>query len=134
MIRALIILFYLFATVIVGALGDGLNASGTQDWGHVANAIEVGVLLIAFYAIDEDRQLTAREVFLMFGTYVCLRFAFFDYAYNIFAGNELTYLSHNNFWGRLWIEFLKAEPQGIVWARLVFLIVGVLLPLKYLKK
>jgi len=72
-------------------------------------------------------------VLFMFGTYICLRFAFFDYSFNLFAGNELTYLSENNFWGQLWLNVLKAPPHGIVFARLVFLIVGVSLPLKYLK-
>ena len=64
---------------------------------------------------------------------MCLRFAFFDYAYNLSADNPLTYLSHNNWWGKFWLEFLKAPPEGIVWARLVFLIVGVSLPLRYLR-
>lgn len=134
MIRSLIILLYLLIAVAAGATGDGLNNAGIQTWGHLLEAAEVAILMFAFYAIDQDKVLTLREVLLMFGTYICLRFAFFDYLYNIAAGNSLTYLSHNNFWGKLWLEWLKAEPVGIVWARSLFLGLGILLPIKYLRQ
>jgi len=133
MIRPLIILFYLFVTVIMGAVGDGMNNSGIQTWGHLFEAIEVAMLFSAMFLLNMDKDTPVKEFVLTLATYVCLRFAFFDYAYNIAAQNPLTYLSENNFWGRFWLNVLKAEPQGIAWARLVFLIVGISLPLKFLR-
>jgi len=133
MTRPIIILFYFTMAVLSGAVGDGLNNVGIQTWGHVLEGLEIALIFWGVYLLDEDKVLKWYEVLVMFITYICLRFAFFDYAYNLAAENELTYLSDRNFWGQLWLNVLKAPPHGIVWARLVFLVVGVSLPMRYLR-
>ncbi len=131
-LRPLLIVLYMLGLVVMGAAADALNNTGIQTWGHVLEALEVAFCFFAVFMLDEDKTIRWREILFMFGTYICIRFAFFDYTYNLVAGNELTYLSENNFWGQLWLEVFKAEPQGIAWARLIFLIAGVSFPFKFL--
>jgi hypothetical protein len=131
--RAFYILFYLILAVLLGAVGDGLNNTGVQTWGHVFEGLEIAAIFFALYVLDEDKSLKLFEVLLIFGSYICMRVVFFDYAYNLTASNKLTYLSDKNFWGKLWLEWLKAPPEGIIWMRLFFLIIGVSFPFKYLR-
>jgi hypothetical protein len=43
-------------SIILAAVGDGLNDSGSKEWGHACDALSVGVLLVSPFVIDYDKS------------------------------------------------------------------------------
>ena len=62
--RAFIILFYLLVTVLMGAVGDGLNEAGVQTWGHLFEAIEIAMLFFGQNDILARNSTNARDIYV----------------------------------------------------------------------
>jgi len=122
---AKVILTYTGA-VALNAIGDGLNDNGVKGWGHVANALSIGTLLMSFTWIDYDR--TKWWVYPL--TYVSVRFAGFDYIYNTTRGLPLNYIGGTSFYDQF---MQKLNPPETYLMRGCALVVSISIPIKFLK-
>ena len=43
------------SSIVLNAVGDGLNNSGEKQWGHLCNAASIGLLLTSPFVIDYDK-------------------------------------------------------------------------------
>ena len=126
--KQLFILLYLFALVVIGAAGDGLDNTGVQTWGHLLGAVELLGVFLCVTLIPKE-ILNWRSVVALLVTYICLRMAFFDYSYNLVAGNPLFYMGGQNWWDMVFVQF---PPHGVTFARVIFLATGISIPFKFL--
>ena len=116
-----LIILYLILLVALGATADALGGV----IGHALGAVEVGGLLVGGLVLNIKRS----DVFALLAAYVCFRIVGFDYIYNAVAGLPLIYHGESS----LWDGFLSQFPNhGILFARAIFLIVGVSIPIKFL--
>ena len=119
------VIIYLIALVCIGAVGDGLNNAGIQKWGHLINALEFGFVFLTLIVL---KVTTWREALICLITYTCFRIFGFDYLRNIVAGQELIYMGGENWWD---LALVRQHPGGLLFARLLFLALGIGLPIKY---
>lgn len=80
------------ASIALNAVGDGLNTAGNKDLGHLCNALSIGVTLSIPLVIDIKKD----EWYWYLIEYSFIRFATFDYIYNISAGNDLGYFGQSH--------------------------------------
>lgn len=132
--RQLLIIFYLLVTVLIGATGDALDASGTQTWGHLLGAVELLLMAGVCFLFEGDSfKQYVKNFLLILLTYMFIRIFAFDYMYNLVRGNSLSYLGGHNWWDMWWSEVVKIPPYGLLFVRSVFLIAGCSIPFKYLR-
>ena len=112
--------------VILNAVGDGLNDSGNKGWGHMANALSIGTLLMSFTWIDYDRN----KWWVYPLTYTSLRFTLFDYSYNLTRGLPINYIGGTSFYDQAMQEL---NPPNMYLARGVSLIFSIAFPITSLK-
>lgn len=124
--RPFYIILYLLACISIGAISDSLNDSGTQTWGHLFDAVEIALLISGAFLF----KLTRRDWLAYFLSYVFLRVASFDYIYNLVSGLSLFYTGVSNWWD---IFLSKFPAHGVTFARFIFLVAGVAIPIKELK-
>ena len=122
--RSILIVLYLIACIAIGAAGDGLNNSGVQTWGHLLNAIEIAVLLFCAFAFKIMRW---QDIVVLILSYTFMRAGLFDYLRNIAAGQPLFYMGGENWWDMFFVMF---PSHGVMFAKAVFLMVGVALPIR----
>jgi len=125
--RSAYTILYLVVTVVLGASADALDSTGVYTYGHLYNALEIGLLLAAWAAFNLRR----RQVWLLVMVYAFFRFAFFDYTHNLVAGKPLVYMGGENWWDMFFAQF---PPWGVAFARLIFLAAAVSLTIRYLRK
>ncbi len=122
--KAFYIILYLIFCVAIGAVSDGLNDDGAKYAGHVLGAVEVGLLIAGAFLFDLRR----RDGVAFIAIYIAWRIVGFDYAYNLTRGLPLGYLGESSFWDSF---FAKQNPIGVTFARIIFLSLGITLPIKY---
>jgi len=113
-------------SIILDAIGDGLNDEGKKQLGHACNAASVGLLLISPFIIDYDKSKWGYYL----TSYVSLRIATFDYIYNTTRGLPLNYIGHTSTWDKV---LCKMNPPNTFLGRGVFLTVGIAIPIKEFK-
>lgn len=113
-------------SILLDAVGDGLNDEGEKTWGHACNAASVGLLLASPFVIDYDKSKWGYYL----ASYVSLRISFFDPTYNLTRGLPVTYIGGTS----LWDKSLKhmAPPDGFMTARSLSLILGISIPINEL--
>ena len=111
-------------SIILNAVGDGLNDDGHKGWGHACNAASIGILLTSPFVIDYDKSKWGYYL----TSYVALRIATFDYAYNATRGLPLSYIGTTSAWDK-GLQKLK-PPDGLAMGRLVSLTIGISIPIK----
>ena len=79
-------------SIALNAVGDGLNTAGNKDLGHLCNALSIGVTLSIPLIIDIKKD----EWYWYLLEYSFIRFATFDYIYNLSAGNEWSYYGNSH--------------------------------------
>ena len=121
--KQIFIILYLFLCVVTGAVADGLNADVIQTWGHLLDALEKALLISGAF-IFKPRSFIA---YLL--AYVFIRVATFDYIINLVRGLPLLYLGGENWWDMFLVKF---PSHGVTFARVIFLITGMALPIKEL--
>ena len=119
------IIVYLFACVIIGAGGDALFDGGNKIWGHFFDALEAGLLISGALVLNLRR----RDWIAFFLAYVFIRVASFDYVYNLVRGLPIMYLGDTGWWDKFLIQF---PSHGVTFARMIFLITGIAIPIKHL--
>ena len=110
------------------AAGDALKDSGHKQWGHALNATSVGILLASPLWINYDRS----KWYWYMASYVTLRIGLFDPIYNASRGLNVDYIGGTSNWDLFLKEHLK--PPGTLFARSVFLTVGIAIPINQLKR
>ena len=113
-------------SIILDAVGDGLNDSGEKGWGNACNILSTGFLLASPFVINYDKSKWAWYL----TSYVSLRIALFDYSYNLTRGLPLTYNKNTSTWDKF-LGKMK-PPDGFAIGRSVFFIVGVSVPINQL--
>ena len=116
-----IIIAYIIAMVIAGAVADGLNEKGKKTIGHPMEAFSILLLLLGAFIFELN------WTYIL--AYVGFRVALFDYAKNITKGDPILYLGESNFWDR----FLRKFPwHGVTFMRLIFLVTAIAIVFKEL--
>lgn len=100
------------SSILLDAVGDGLNDRGDKVWGHGLQAASTGVLLASPFIIDID--LSKWGYYL--ASYVTMRIALFDFAYNATRGLPLDYVGNSSLWDKGLQEF-RPPLGGQVWGR-----------------
>lgn len=114
-------------SIALNAVGDGLNTAGNKDLGHLCNALSIGVTLSIPFVIDIKKD----EWYWYLLEYSFIRFATFDYIYNISAGNDLTYYGQSQGYDK----FLgKQEEWGVAVIKGTVLMIGVSINFQKTKK
>ena len=114
------------SSIVLNAVGDGLNDSGEKQWGHLCNAASIGLLLTSPFVIDYDKSKWGWYL----TSYVSLRIALFDYSYNLTRGLPLNYIGGTSTWDRV---LTKMNPPDTYMGRGVFFVVGISIPLNELR-
>ena len=112
-------------SIVLNAVGDGLNDNGVKGWGHVSNAASIGVLLASPFILDYDKD----KWYYYLITYTALRISFFDYTYNATRGLPINYIGNTSFWDQ---GLQELNPPNTYLFRGVTLIVGISIPIQEL--
>lgn len=113
-------------SILLDAIGDGLNDNGSKEWGHACNAASVGLLLTSPFIIDYDKSKWGWYL----ASYVSLRISLFDPAYNVTRGLPVTYIGGTSLWDKTLSRM--APPDGFMTGRGVSLIFGISIPINEL--
>ena len=112
--------------VILSALSDSLNFRGNKTAGHALRYIELPGLIAATFVCGITGWVDTGLFILAYGF---IRFALFSYIWNIVTGQHWTYVGVVDPVDR----FLSKFPaHGVLFARVVFLIVGIAITIKEL--
>lgn len=111
-------------SIILGAVGDGLNDDGIKTWGHVCNAASTGLLLSSPFIIDYEKSKWGYYL----ASYASLRIALFDPSYNLTRDLPLTYIGNTSFWDKGLQKM--APPDGFIAGRGLSLMIGISMPIK----
>ena len=125
--KKLLIILYLILCVAVGAVADGLFDDGLKVWGHALGAVEVALLFSFAFLFNLKRG----DLLPLALAYIFFRIAGFDYIYNLTSDNPIFFNGSTS----LWDNFLSQFPtHGITFAKSLFLITGVFIPINELLK
>jgi len=112
-------------SIILNAVGDGLNDNNHKQWGHLCNAMSIGLLLTSPFIIDYEKSKWGWYL----TSYVSLRIAMFDYSYNLTSGLPLNYIGGTSTWDKV---MKKMNPPDTYLGRGVFFVVGITIPINKL--
>jgi hypothetical protein len=113
-------------SILLNAVGDGLNDSGQKGWGHVCNASSIGLLLISPALMNYQKHKWGWYV----ASYIGLRIGLFDYTYNITRGLSLEKIGDTSFWDK---GLQKMNAPSTIFGRSVFLTFGIAVPFNQLR-
>lgn len=124
-LKPYLIILYMIATVIVLSLGDGLFDKGLKLWGHAIQAFSFVVVLSGPVIFG----ITLRKLVWWIFVLACWHIVLFDYGYNYFHDLPWNWIGHTSIWD---LFIAKQLPSGVIIGRIIFLIVGVAIPIKEL--
>ena len=125
--RPFLIIGYLIACVVIAAVGDGVFDDGAKGWGHILEAIETLMLVSGPFIFRLKRRQWLAYVIAL----VAFRIGFFDYTYNLVRGLPLAFVGSTSWWDML---IAKQYPHGLLFGRIIFLILACSLPFQHLYK
>ena len=108
-----VILILLIASVLLGAIADGLNERGATEWGHPVEAAEKVTLLLSG---------VLSGTWLVVIAYVAFRIALFDIIKNLAKGQHWLYLGDSNWWDKI---LKRQHPGGVTFGRVIVLIFAI---------
>lgn len=115
------------SSIILNAVGDGLNDSGHKDWGHACNAASIGFLLTSPFIIDYDKSKWGYYL----TSYVGLRFAMFDASYNLSRSLPYNYVGVTAPTDKM----LQNMPRNLItFSKGISLSIGIITPITKIKK
>jgi len=107
-------------SILLNAIGDGLNDSSRKVWGHNFNALHILVLLLIPFFVEVNGWHVAM--------YILLRIALFDVTYNISRGLKWSHIGNSSWWDKFW---KRCPPVLLVFLRLICLVTAVTIQIKY---
>jgi hypothetical protein len=114
-------------SILLNAVGDGLNDSGHKTAGHICDALSLGLLITSPFIIDYDKSKWGYYL----ATYCFLRIAMFDPTYNLTRGQNIGYVGTSNEWDR---TINKIDPSGLAFGRAICFTLGICIPINELGK
>lgn len=114
-------------SIILNAVGDGLNDSGHKDWGHACNATSIGLLVTSPFIIDYDKSKWGYYL----TSYVGLRYSLFDASYNLSRGLPYDYIGKTATVDKV---FGKVPANFRTFTKGISLIVSVSLPITKVRR
>ena len=111
-------------SIILEAVGDGMNDNGEKVWGHALQAASTGLLLATPFLLDIDKDKWG----WYFVSYISMRIAIFDPCYNLTRGLPMDYVGSTSIWDKT-IQGFDPPPGANLWGRSVFLIVAISIPI-----
>jgi hypothetical protein len=93
-------------SIVSQGLGDGLNSRMRYKESHILYAISV----LSLVSVPVFVPLSKKDKFKYISTYFLLRYALFDYSYNIGANRKLNYLGGDNVYDKT----IHIIPAGLV--------------------
>ena len=100
------------ASIILDAVGDGLNDDGDKVWGHALNATSKGLLIASPFIVDIDRS----KWHYYAASYITMRMALFDPVYNTTRGLDIGYIGNSSVWDKGMQKF-NPPPGAQLWGR-----------------
>jgi hypothetical protein len=122
--RPYAVILYLTSCITLGAVADGLNVAGVQTWGHLLEAYEALLLFSVGF-------LFRKQFFVILLSYAFLRVGLFDYIFNLSSGQDFFHVGGTNWWDMM---ISKWPPVPVLGAKVLFLITGVAIPLKEIRR
>ena len=93
-------------------------------WGNLIKPLEI---LFLFMFLKTFNIITWRGAWLILLSYAFIRAGLFDHVRNLVAGQEFFYFGGENVWDKF---FAMMPPFGVVTFKIVFLTVGIALPIR----
>lgn len=115
-------------SIILNAVGDGLNDNDVKTWGHLCNAGSIGLLVASPFIVDYERN----KWYIYALTYTSLRISLFDPVYNTTRGLPINYKGNSSLWDKTLRVF--ASRDGFIFGRGCMLVFSVTLPINELNK
>jgi hypothetical protein len=112
------------SSIVLNATGDALNNTHNKQWGHIANSLSIGLIVISPLMINYNKD----KWYLYPITYGFIRIALFDLVYNAVSNLPLTYTGNTSYWDRC---LLKVPNYIIIPTRAISLSIGITIPIKY---
>jgi hypothetical protein len=103
---SLVTLALFSGSVIMGGIGDGLNSRAHYASGHLLNAASVASLI----AVPLLVKISGHDKFRYLASYVLIRYAFFDMAYNKAAQRPANFMGGKNYYD----ETLSRIPTPVI--------------------
>lgn len=113
------------ASILLDAIGDGYNDSGSKVLGHSLNAASVGILVASPFIL----KIPCYKWGWYFASYVTMRVAIFDPVYNLTRDLPIGYVGDSSLWDRA-INSTKSPPGWIMAGRGLCFMVSITIPLK----
>lgn len=105
-------------SIILNAIGDGLNDSQHKAMGHACNALST----VALISLPIFTRMTRHEGLYLFVGYSLIRFSTFNYIYNATRGLPLSYTGTTSY-PDIWYN--KFEPTGMAIFKTITFTVGI---------
>ena len=123
---AIVELSLISTSIVLDAMGDAYNDTGSKVLGHSLNALSIGSLLLAPVLLD-----LTKENWILYGiTYIGLRISFFDPVYNLTRGLPIGYIGTTSLWDKA-IGATKSPEGFIMMGRGLVCVVSFSIPIKY---
>lgn len=117
--RSIWIIAYVVALIFAGAAGDALMHTN-KEWGHILQGVELlGAFLFVRSCLGDTKW---GRVLLLLLAYTFIRFALFNYAWNLIAGMPWDHNGTTDYLDQLLNKF---PASGILFARVIFLTAGI---------
>jgi hypothetical protein len=115
-------------SIVLNAVGDGLNNDNHKTAGHICNAGSIGLLVASPLIIDYNRK----KWYVYALTYTSLRISLFDPVYNSTRGLPLNYIGSTSLWDKYLGVFKPSD--GFLFGRGCIFIFSVTFPIQELKQ
>jgi len=112
------------ASILLNAIGDGLNDSNNKTNGHLLNAASIGILLGSPFIIHYDRK----KWYIYLISYTSLRIGLFDMSYNKTRGLPLNFIGTTSVTDKAYTKF-GGMPT---FPRICFFTLGIAIPINEL--
>jgi len=116
------------ASIVLNAIGDGLNDSGHKQWGHACNAASIGTMIATPFILKIDKKNWGGY----FASYALLRFSLFDYTYNTTRRLPLGYIG-NSATSDKFMRLVSPPEGSILFARAITMTAGISVTFRYCK-
>ena len=113
------------SSIILNGVGDGLYNSNLKTWGHVCNAVSIGILITSPFIIHYDKD----KWWIYLLDYGFLRYGLFDASYNLSRGLPYNYIGTT---AGTDIIFHKAPANFRTFSKGISMVMGISLPINQL--
>jgi len=115
------------ASILLDAVGDGLNDDGSKVLGHALQATSTGLLVASPFILDVHKYNWGWYA----ASYISLRIGLFDNAYNITRGLPMGYVGNSSLWDKA-VDQTKSTEGWIIAGRSFFFLLGFTIPINEL--